>query len=123
MNWISWIFDTSAFVPRWNCGSWPQWFGWVYIAAAAVVSAGYLVAIPASAWLVWRRIHGQLRRLWLLFGSFVFFCGVYHGFDVVIFWWPAYRLQTCVLVIDAILIVATLIEALRVLPAYVAENR
>ena len=89
-----WVLDTDPFTPRSACGS-----GWTpaEIALAewgnGMVAAAYLGIGLVLGFVWWKRRRDVPRPEFLaLFGAFIFLCGVTHVYDVVVFWWPAYRL-------------------------------
>lgn len=89
-----WVLDTDGFTPRSACGS-----GWTpaEIALAewgnGMVAAAYL-GIGLVLGFVWWKRRSDLPRpeFLVLFGAFILLCGVTHVWDVLVFWWPAYRL-------------------------------
>jgi hypothetical protein len=44
-DFLSKLFDTSGFPPRWNCGHWTPGHGWLHILSDIGVWSAY-VAIP-----------------------------------------------------------------------------
>src|ERR1700687_1555178 len=91
MDWLSLLFDTSDFSPRWCCGNWTPAHGWLHILSDLGVWSAY-VAIPAVlGYFLLRRKDLPFRMIFLLFGAFILACGTTHLMEAIIFWWPAYR--------------------------------
>ncbi len=96
---LGWLFDTGGFVPRAHCGE-----AWTpYLAAADRVGNGLIFAaycaIPVILVLAYRWFRGRREAFtgypaWTLlaFAAFIFFCGVGHAWEVLVYGWPAYRL-------------------------------
>lgn len=91
---LSWVFDTSRYPPRWNCGNWSAAIGWLHIVSDLLTWLAYL-AIPAMLVYFARKRKEELpfNRLFWLFGAFILFCGTTHLMEAIIFWWPAYGLS------------------------------
>ena len=87
------VFDTTGFPPRWHCGRWSEWLGWLHICSDVAIFAAYM-AIPVG--LLWftrqrRDLPKPLPVLFWLFGAFILACGLGHFIEAVIFWKPIYR--------------------------------
>jgi len=98
---LEWLFTTKGYMPRALCG--PGWTS-EHIAAAnfadIVIFMSYLL-IPAGLIRVhYRLTHGLAvprMKLGVLLGvSFIVLCGLTHLSDRLMFFWPAYNLDTTV---------------------------
>ena len=70
VDFLSRLFDTSDFPPRWYCGAWTAGHGWLHILADLSVWSAY-VAIPCVlGFFVLRRRDIPFRSIFLLFGAF-----------------------------------------------------
>ncbi|WP_426667496.1 sensor histidine kinase [Mucilaginibacter sp. McL0603] len=110
------IFDTSYWPPRWHCGTWTDFHGWLYIVSDLFIWAAYF-AIP---FLLFRIINKRKdipfpRIIWL-FIAFILLCGTTHLIDAMIFWWPAYRLSATVRFITAVASIFTVFALYKILP-------
>jgi two-component system, chemotaxis family, sensor kinase Cph1 len=110
------IFDTSYWPPRWYCGTWTDFHGWLYIFSDLFIWAAYF-AIP---FLLFRIINKRKdipfpRIIWL-FIAFILLCGTTHLIDAVIFWWPAYRLSALIRFITAVVSIFTVYALYKILP-------
>ena len=121
---IAWIFclgsfDTQGFPARWHCGAgWQEspWLGWLHIVSDLGVWSAYL-AIPVVLWyFILRRKDLPFRKVFLLFGAFIFACGTTHLMEAIIFWWPGYRLAGVIKLFTALVSWATVIALIRVVP-------
>lgn len=116
-DFITQIFDTSGFPPRWNCGQWSDAHGWVHILSDLAIFGAY-AAIPISitAYVVIKKQEVAFRRLYWLFAFFILSCGFTHFIEATIFWHPWYRLSAMVKVITAVLSWATVVALIKILP-------
>jgi len=114
------LFDTSDFPPRWQCGNWGAVEGWLHIVSDTTIFAAY-VAIPIALMVfVRKRRDFQFPRIIWLFFAFILSCGIAHGVEVVIFWWPAYRVTGVLKAITAAVSVMTVVALVRVMPVAVS---
>ncbi|MCA9254446.1 MAG: hypothetical protein KDA33_02365 [Phycisphaerales bacterium] len=114
------IFDTSDFPPRWFCGTWTGFLGWMHVLSDALIWGAY-IAIPILLVIFLRR-----RRdvpfpavLWL-FVAFIVACGFTHLMEAVIFWWPAYRVSGLLKLSTAIISWVTVISLITIVPRVLA---
>ncbi|MEZ6235720.1 MAG: hypothetical protein R3B68_16175 [Phycisphaerales bacterium] len=114
------LFDTSDYPPRWQCGDWSAFEGWVHVIADSLIFLSYFT-IPASLFvLIRRRTDTPFPFIAWLFVAFILSCGITHAVEAAIFWWPAYRLSGLMKVITASVSVATAVAVVRALPAALA---
>jgi chemotaxis family two-component system sensor kinase Cph1 len=88
------LLNTSDFPPRWSCGTgWTPFTGWFYLLSDLGIFSAYM-SIPALLlYFVSKRKDIIFPRIFWLFASFIFACGISHLLDALMFWWPAYRLN------------------------------
>jgi PAS domain S-box-containing protein len=101
------LFDHSGFPPRWFCGQWTAFHGWLYIFSNVGIWAAY-TSIPV--WLaifVTRRKDVPFPGIFWLFIAFILFCGLTHLLDALVFWVPTYRVNAMVLFLTAVTSLAT----------------
>jgi chemotaxis family two-component system sensor kinase Cph1 len=95
-DFITKLFDTTDWPPRWHCGNWTDFHGWLYILSDIMIGAAYY-AIPVLLFrIVIKRKDIPFPKLFWLFIAFIALCGSTHLLDAIIFWWPAYRLSGAV---------------------------
>jgi len=115
-RWISSLFDTADFAPRWLCGHWTSLHGWTHIVSDALIFGAYF-AIPAVLlYLVRRRADIPFPRVFWLFGAFIVLCGATHLIECFIFWKPIYRVSALVKVLTAIASWATVAALIPLIP-------
>jgi signal transduction histidine kinase len=116
LDFLSHVFDTSGFPPRWRCGIWTEGHGWLHILSDLGVWSAY-VAIPCVlGYFVLRRKDIPFRTVFLLFGAFILACGATHLMEAILFWWPAYRLAGVIKLLTAVVSWATVFALVGVVP-------
>ena len=110
------MFNTSNWPPRWHCGTWTDFHGWVYIISDIAIWASYFLIPVLLIRMITRRKDVPFLKIFWLFGAFIILCGTTHLIDAAIFWWPAYRLSAFVRFLTAVVSVFTVIALYKVLP-------
>jgi len=114
------LFSSDGFVPRWSCGDWSEFHGWLFILSDLGVWSAY-TAIPAVlVYFVWRKRAVPFKGLFLLFGAFILACGLTHLLDAAMFWWPAYRFLGLVELLTAVISWATVLALVPIVPRALA---
>ena len=83
------LFGTESWPPRWHCGRWTDFHGWLYIISDLAVWAAYFVIPIFLIKLIRQRPGIPFPRVFYLFGAFILLCGTTHLVDATMFWWPA----------------------------------
>jgi PAS domain S-box-containing protein len=119
-DFVSRLFDTSDFPARWQCGNWTVGHGWLHVLSDLGVWSAY-VAIPCVlGYFVLRRKDIPFRTIFLLFGAFILACGTTHLMEVLMFWWPAYRLAGVIKLFTAVVSWGTVLALVPVTPKALA---
>ncbi|MGQ0636815.1 MAG: hybrid sensor histidine kinase/response regulator [Planctomycetaceae bacterium] len=119
-DFLSRLFDTTGFPPRWKCGAWSAGHGWLHIAADLGVWSAYLTIPCVLAYFAARRRDLPFRRLFWLFGAFILACGTTHLVEALLFWWPAYRLSGAIKLLTALVSWATVVALIPAVPRALA---
>jgi len=90
------IFNTADWPPRWHCGTWSDFHGWLYILSDLSIWAAYFAIPVLLYYIVRKRKDIPFLSVFWLFIAFILLCGTSHLLDALIFWWPAYRLSALV---------------------------
>ena len=110
------LFDVSDFPPRWHCGHWSQFHGWLYLLSDLAIWGAYF-AIPLLILRYISRRHGmQFFRIYVLFAAFILACGATHFLDALAFWMPYYRLSALVRFVTAVISWITVFSLVKLLP-------
>lgn len=84
----------TLFAPHGMCMMWNQSLIWLHVITDALVGLSYY-SIPAALFLLVsnKPEAAQFRRLFILFGLFIAFCGGGHLMDIVSIWKPIYWIK------------------------------
>lgn len=110
------LFDTSDWPPRWKCGNWSDFHGWLYIISDLLVWSAYFAIPLIIIKYISKRHDARFIRLYFLFAGFILACGATHFFDAVTFWFPVYRVNALVRAITGIISWTTIFYIIKVLP-------
>ncbi|WP_221393801.1 ATP-binding protein [Dyadobacter sp. NIV53] len=110
------ILNTNDWPPRWYCGNWTDFHGWLYILSDIGIWAAYFAIPFLLLKLIRKRKDIPFHRVFLLFIAFILLCGLTHLMDAIIFWWPAYRLSALIRLATAIVSVFTVYALYKILP-------
>lgn len=110
------LFDTSDWPPRWHCGNWTEFHGWLYIVSDLLIWSAYFAIPLAILKYITRRIDAKFVRAYFLFAAFILACGSTHLLDAVTFWFPAYRLNALVRFATGVISWVTVFHIIKILP-------
>ncbi|AWH86506.1 hypothetical protein HYN59_15935 [Flavobacterium album] len=110
------FFDTGAFPPRWYCGKWSEFHGWLYIISDLAIWAAYFTIPLLLVSFIRKKKDLPFPKIFWLFVAFIVACGATHLIDAVIFWFPIYRVSAFVRLITAIASWATVVALYRIIP-------
>ncbi|WP_266365168.1 sensor histidine kinase [Tellurirhabdus rosea] len=113
VDFFSKLFDTSDWPPRWYCGNWTDFHGWLYLFSDLTIWAAYM-AIPLVLirFIIVKKGVPLIRVFWL-FGAFILLCGFTHLLDATMFYWPAYRFNAVIRFLTGVVSIATVIALIR----------
>jgi hypothetical protein len=110
------LFSTAGFPPRWHCGDWSRFHGWLYIVSDVTIWLAYLLIPTILILFIQRRRDIPFPPVFWLFGAFIVACGTTHLLDAIMFWAPAYRVSALVRLATAVISMATVFHLLKILP-------
>lgn len=110
------LVDFSDWPPRWHCGKWTEFHGWLYIISDLLVWSAYFAIPFIIIRYITRKHDARFIRLYVLFASFILACGATHFLDAITFWFPVYRLSALVRAITGIVSWVTVFYLIKVLP-------
>ncbi|SNS86079.1 hypothetical protein SAMN05421640_1563 [Ekhidna lutea] len=110
------LFSTEDWPPRWVCGKWSEFHGWLYIGSDIIIWLAYFIIPVIIIWFIQKRPDIPFVPVFWLFGAFIILCGSTHLIDAVIFWWPAYRISALLKLLTAVVSMATVFALIRDLP-------
>src|SRR5688500_13756655 len=105
---FSGLFSTSEWPPRWICGYWYDFHGWLYIISELMVWTAYFLIPLLIINYVYKKQTGiKFKKVYFLFASFILLCGSTHFFDALMFWVPMYRFNALLRLVTGIVSLAT----------------
>ena len=111
------LLDTESWPPRWHCGSWTDFHGWLYIISDLMIwSAYFAIPLIIIRYITRKSNNVRFHSIYLLFAAFILACGTTHLLDAVIFWHPLYRLSALMRAITGIISWITVIKLVQLLP-------
>ena len=110
------LFDTSDWPPRWHCGNWTEFHGWLYIISDLLIWSAYFAIPLAILRYISRKVNAKFVRAYFLFAGFILACGSTHLLDAISFWFPAYRLSALVRFITGVVSWITVFHLIRIMP-------
>lgn len=116
------LLSTNDWPPRWYCGIWSDFHGWLTIISDLMIWLAYFLIPIILVKVVQSRSDLPFLPVFWLFGAFIILCGFTHLIDGVIFWWPAYRVSTLVKFLTAIVSVLTVYKLIKTLPVLISMD-
>ena len=75
------LFDTSDWPPRWHCGKWTEFHGWLYIVSDILVWSAYFAIPLIIIRYISKKHDARFIRIYFLFAGFILACGGTHFFE------------------------------------------
>jgi two-component system, chemotaxis family, sensor kinase Cph1 len=111
------LFATDGWPPRWHCGNWTSFHGWLYILSDLTIWIAYfLIPLIILNYLGKKKNGVKFQRAYLLFAAFILLCGITHFLDAMMFWIPMYRLNALVRFITGVISMLTVYYLFKILP-------
>ncbi|NID11297.1 sensor histidine kinase [Fibrivirga algicola] len=107
------LTDTSDWPPRWYCGTWSDFHGWLYIISDLTIWLAYMAIPLVLIRFIMIKKGVPLAGVFWLFGAFIMLCGLTHLLDAMMFWYPAYRIAALVRFMTGVVSVLTVIALIR----------
>lgn len=119
MDILNTLFATAHYPPRWSCGSWTPFWGWLHIISDIVIFLAYM-GIPVVLLLFKHKIQRfKVKFIIILFACFIAFCGITHLNEAIIFWLPFYNFAGVVKFLTAAVSATTLVTLTLALPSII----
>ena len=116
-DFFSRLFDSSDWPPRWHCGHWTGFHGWLYIISDLMIWSAYFAIPVVILKYISRKSDARFVRVYFLFAAFILACGSTHFLDAIAFWLPIYRFNALVRLITGVLSWTTVFYIIKLLPA------
>jgi len=117
------LFSTASWPPRWHCGEWSDFHGWLYIISDLMIWLSYFL-IPLIIINYLSKKNGALKfnQTYLYFAAFILLCGTTHFIDAMMFWLPMYRLNALIKFATGLASVLTVLHLIKILPAAFSQK-
>jgi two-component system, chemotaxis family, sensor kinase Cph1 len=111
------LFSYSEWPARWHCGYWSDFHGWLYILSDGLIWFAYF-AIPTIILNYFNKKRDLLhyRHGYFLFAAFILLCGSTHYMDILMFWFPMYRLNALIRFATGVVSIITVFYLIKILP-------
>ncbi len=117
------LFSTDSWPPRWHCGKWSDFHGWLYIISDLLIWLSYfLIPVIIINYLSKKKDALKFNHTYLYFAAFILLCGTTHFMDALMFWVPLYRLNALVKFATALASILTVIHLVKILPAAFSQK-
>lgn len=116
LDFFQYLFEVNSWPPRWFCGQWSSFHGWLYIISDTVIALSFFIVPIILIRLTGIKKGIPFPKVFWLFGALFLLCGSTHLIDAVIFWWPAYRLSGLLRFLTAIMSLLTLFALFKYFP-------
>jgi len=113
---FSGLTDYDRWPPRWHCGYWSDFHGWMYIISDLMIWLSYFLIPLVILRYALRRKNLRFYKVYLLFASFILLCGATHFIDALMFWVPMYRVSALVRLFTGVVSMATVYYLIKMLP-------
>ena len=111
------LFATDEWPPRWHCGNWTSFHGWLYILSDITIWIAYfLIPLIILNYLGKKKNGVKFQKVYLLFAAFILLCGLTHFLDAMMFWIPMYRLNALVRFLTGLVSMLTVYYLFKILP-------
>jgi chemotaxis family two-component system sensor kinase Cph1 len=111
------LFSPAGFPPRWVCGTgWLPFTGWFMITADLLIFTAYTSIPMLLLFFIRNKKDMPFPRIFWLFASFIFFCGISHLLDATMFWFPVYRLNALERFITGVVSWVTVLALIPIIP-------
>jgi len=115
------LFSPAGFMPRRSCGIWTKGEIYLHNSSDFLIWAAYLTIPIVLLYFVFRRREGlPFRNLLLLFGMFIVSCGTTHFMEIVMFYYPVYRIAGLLKFFTAVVSWATVVALAPAIPRALA---
>src|SRR5690349_12304041 len=113
------LFSTRQFMPHGHCYLWRPSLVWLNAGADFFIFLSYMAISASLAFLVFRLKEIPFQRIYIIFGIFIFACGLTHAIEVLNIWVPNYWVSVAV----KLLTVASSLSTAVILPTFFPKIR
>ncbi len=116
MNRVQQFFSSDFMAPHGYCFMWLPEIVWLHVLANALIALSYF-SIPVALWhFAKKRPDIPFNRVFILFASFIFLCGMTHIFGILVLWHPIYGIEGLVMLLTGVVSAVTALFVWRIMP-------
>jgi signal transduction histidine kinase len=117
MNRIQQFFSTKFMAPHGFCFFWLPEMVWLHVVADALIAVSYFT-IPVALWFfAKKRPDMPFQKIFILFATFIFLCGLTHILGIIVLWHPIYGIEGLVMLATGIASAGTAMLVWKILPS------
>jgi PAS domain S-box-containing protein len=116
IEFFSKLFLTENWPARWQWGTWTEFHGWLYILSDLGIWAAFFVFPFLLLRFIKKKPATSLPGVFWAFVAFIVFCGLTYFIDIIIFWWPGYRLSALLRFITAVIAWVSILKFYQFIP-------
>ncbi|MGE5448762.1 MAG: PAS domain S-box protein [Bacteroidales bacterium] len=116
IEFFSKLFQTENWPARWEWGTWTEFHGWLYILSDLGIWAAFFVFPFLLIRFIRKNPTSPLPLVFWTFVAFIIFCGLTYFIDILVFWWPGYRLSALLRFVTAVISWITIIKFYKYIP-------
>lgn len=110
------LFATENWPSRWDWGTWTDFHGWLYILSDLGIWAAFFAFPFLLIRFIKKKPSSPLPGVFWAFVAFIIFCGLTYFIDIMIFWWPGYRVSALLRFITAVVAWITILKFYKYIP-------
>lgn len=111
------LFSSAGFEPHGHSFLWQPDILWLHVLSDLGMALAYYAILLALLYFVCKRADLAYKKIFVMLGGFIFFCGTMYLFNIWTIWHGTYRLEGLVKFVTAAISVATAMLLWRVIPA------
>ncbi len=110
------LLQQNDFMPHGQCFLWQKDILWLHVISDGIITLSYYSIPFVLIYFVYKRQDIQYRRIFILFGLFIFLCGTTHLLGLLTVWHPIYWFSGYIKAITAFVSLLTAISIWPLLP-------
>lgn len=114
------ILLSNYYIPHGHCYLWQPSLVWLHLLSDLFISLAYFSIPLMLIYFVYEKKDIPFNKIFLLFSSFILFCGLTHIMAIITLWYPIYWLSGFIKILTAIISLLTAFELSTIIPLALA---
>jgi hypothetical protein len=114
------LFDNQTFMPHGQCMLWYPGVLWLHVISDIIITLAYFFIPCAILYITRKRKYLLFQWVYVMFGAFIFLCGLTHLLSIIVLWYPIYRFEGVIKAITAGLSIATAFLIIPIIPQFLS---